>query len=477
MRSPVDVATQHCSVHGHAILAEFRDFLALPNVSRDLDDVRVNADHIVAMLSSRGVEVRTEEIAGAAPVVIGGIDVGAARTVGIYVHYDGQPVQPAEWRFGPFTPTLVDGAGVPRPWPGPGDPVDDDWRLYARAAADDKAPIAALAAALDAVTPAVNVKLLFEGEEEIGSPHLPAYLAGHRDELGADVWFICDGPVHTSGRPQVAFGVRGMTELELTVYGPTRSLHSGHYGNWAPNPALALARLLASMKAADGEVLIAGFEDDTVPVTDNDLAAIAALPDDDERLRRELGLAATESGGAALPLTLMRPSLNVRGLAAGGVGAQAANVVPAAASASIDIRLALGDDPDKMLDRVADHVRAAGYHLVDGEPDQETRMAHARIARIRRTPGYPAVRTPIGTDAGRWVLGAAAEAAGEPVVALPTFGGSVPLHGFVTELGAPVVITPFANHDNNQHAANENLRLGNLWYGVRLMAALLTHTP
>ncbi len=466
--------------HGASILREFVSLLALPNVSRDLDDVLVNAHAIGDLLGRRGVDVEVLELAGAAPVVSGRLDVGAERTVGIYAHYDGQPVEPGAWTHPPFQPTLCAG-GEPRPLPVDGDEIDDEWRLFARSAADDKAPVMALAAALDGLAaagaaPAANLAILFEGEEEIGSPHLAEYLARHRDRFAADVWLICDGPVHPTGRPQVAFGVRGITEVEITVYGPARPLHSGHYGNWAPNAALELARLVASMKDADGHVDVAGFYDDTAPLTDADRAAVTALPDDDDRQRHELALGATEAHGAALAERLMLPSLNLRGLAAGGVGDQAANVVPAVATASFDIRLALGDDPVAMLDRVEDHVRAQGYHVVAGEPDAATRRAHPRVARVRRRPGYPAVRTPVGSPLGDWALAAAGAAAGEPAVALPTFGGSVPLHSFVSELAAPVVITPFANHDNNQHAADENLRLGNLWYGVDLLASLIT-TP
>ncbi len=481
MTELLDAVRAHRHAHGAAILRAFVDLLALPNVSRDLDDVRANAVAIAELLRKRSVEVELLALPGAAPVVAARLDVGAERTVGIYAHYDGQPVEPAEWTYPPFRPTLCAG-GRPRPLPGDGEAIDDEWRLFARSAADDKAPVIALAAALDGLSaagaaPAANLAILFEGEEEIGSPHLPAYLAGHRDRFAADVWLICDGPVHPSGRPQVAFGVRGVTEVEITVYGPARPVHSGHYGNWAPNPALELARLVATMKNGGGNVEVAGFYDDTAPLTDGDLEAIAALPDDDDRQRHELALGATEAGGAALAERLMLPSLNLRGIAAGGVGDQAANVVPASATASFDVRLALGDDPVAMLDRVENHVREQGYHVVHDEPDAATRRAHPRVARVMRRPGYPAVRTPVASPVGGWALGAAAAAAGEPAVALPTFGGSVPLHSFVSELGAPVVITPFANHDNNQHAADENLRLGNLWYGVDLMAALLATPP
>ncbi len=479
----VAAARRHREANGATLLGEFAALLALRNVSRDLAAVRANADAIHTMFGRRGTEVDVIELPDAAPLVLGRVDVGAARTIGFYVHYDGQPVEPSDWTFAPFTPTLCTAAlgdgGTPRPLPEPGEAIDGEWRLYARSAADDKAPMLAMAAALDAIgavgiRPTANLVFMFEGEEEIGSPHLPEYMEQNRDRLQADVWLICDGPVHQTRRPQLVFGVRGISELEITVYGPNRALHSGHYGNWAPNPALRLAQLLASMKDDEGNVVVAGFNDSTAPVTAADEAAIAALPDNDGALRSELGLAATDAGGASHALRMLLPSLNVRGLASGGVGSQAANVVPAEATASIDVRLAPGNDPDGMLDLVEAHIRLQGYHIVREDPDAATRTAHAKLARVTRTAGYRGARMPVADPIAQELLRAASTAAGTDVIAMPTLGGSVPLHHFTELLGAPVVITPIANHDNSQHAADENLRIANLWYGVDLMAALMT---
>ncbi len=478
----VAAARAHRRAHGADILAEFASLLAIPNVSRDLDDVRANADAIVAAFTKRGVAVEAVALDGAGPVVLGEI-AGPGPAVGIYVHYDGQPVEPDDWSFDPFTPTLctapVAAGGRPRELPGRGEDIDDEWRLYARSAADDKAPIVALLAALDALaaaglSPTRTVKLLFEGEEEIGSPHLSDYLDLLGDRLAAEAWLICDGPVHVSGRPQLAFGLRGISELEITVHGPNRDLHSGHYGNWAPNPAMLLARLLASMKGPDGEVLVEGFYDGTAPITDADRAALAALPDPDADLRAELGLAATEAGGAPLAERIMVPSLNVRGLDAGDVGAAARNVVPATATASLDIRLAPGNDPVEMLERVTAHIRREGYHVTLGPPTAAERSEHPLIAEVEAKPGYRGMRMPVDSPLAAALVGAASTAAGEPALAVPSLGGSVPVHYLTEALEAPIAIVPMANHDNNQHGADENLRLGNLWYGIDLMAALLT---
>ncbi|TNF71096.1 MAG: M20/M25/M40 family metallo-hydrolase [Acidobacteria bacterium] len=467
-----------------SILGAFAELLSIPNVASDSENIVRNAELIRGRLEERGVAAELWTLNGAPPVVFGALDVtDAERTLGFYVHYDGQPVDLDQWDQPPWSPTLYTGAieegGRPRPWPQPGEAVDPEWRIYGRSSGDDKAPLAAIFAALDAleaagIEPSSNLRFLFEGEEEAGSEHLEEYLRQHREDLEVDVWLICDGPVHQSRRPQLVFGVRGYTGLDITVYGATRYLHSGHYGNWAPNPAHLLARLLAGMKDDDGNVLVEGFYQDTAPIGEAERAAMATLPDFDDDLRRELGLAATEADNALLAERLLIPSLNIRGLESGAVGAEARNVIPTEATASIDIRLAKGDDPVKMLDRVEEHIRRQGYHIVRDEPDPAVRLEYPKIARVSRREGYPAARTGMDLAVVGDIIGAAGRAADGPLVLPPTMGGSLPLYLFTELLAAPVVIVPIANHDDNQHAPNENLRLANLWYGIDLMAALLT---
>jgi acetylornithine deacetylase/succinyl-diaminopimelate desuccinylase-like protein len=465
--------------HAAEILGEFAELVALENVTGDVPALRRNAEEIVRRLRTRGIEAEAVGPEGVAPLVIGRVPAGpGAPRLGLYAHYDGQPVTPADWSTPPFEPTVL-AHGNPRPLPARGEPVDDEWRLQARAAADDKAPIAALLAALDGLQTTdreVELVLCFEGEEESGSPHLGELLAGYADRLAAEAWLICDGPVQPGNSPQVVLGVRGFTDLELTVYGPARELHSGHYGNWAPNPALALARLLASMKDEAGRVTIESWTADTVAPAPAERAVLDALPEVEAALLDRLGIAGAEVPGSRLVDRLMEPSLNVRGLRAADVGPAARNVIPAAATASIDIRLAAGDDPARMLDRVRAHVADQGYLVLDREPTAAERRAHRAIARIDGRVGYPAARAGADLPIVAHLLELAGRAADRPAITLPTLGGSVPLHPFERALGTPTVILPIANPDNNQHAADENLRLGNLWYGVDLFA-LLIGTP
>ncbi len=475
-------ARQWRVAHEREILNELIGLLTRPNLARDTVGIRANAMAVAAILQQRGVRTRLLEVEGAPPVVFGSIETpGATRTIVFYAHYDGQPVDPKEWATPPWEPVVRDkpledgGKAVVLAAVGA---IEPEWRLYARSASDDKAPIVALATDLDALKAAhiplrSNVKFVFEGEEEAGSPHLAAILRKYKDLLASDAWLICDGPVHQSRRPQIVFGARGIAQIDLTVYGPAHELHSGHYGNWAPNPAMMMARLLASMKDDDGKVTIERFYDGIEPLTASEEKAIAEAPDVDAGLMKELWLGRTEGSGKKLVELLNLPSLNVRGMSSARTGAAASNVIPASATATIDIRLVKGITVENAAERVLAHIRAQGYWVTQTEPDAAARMAHPKVARVTVAPGgYNASRTSMDLPISRLVLRTAEQAMG-PVVKLPTMGGSVPLFMINEILGAPTITTPIANHDNNQHSFNENLRIQNLWDGIELLGALL----
>ncbi|HZO52076.1 MAG TPA: M20/M25/M40 family metallo-hydrolase [Bryobacteraceae bacterium] len=460
-----------------SVLKEFAELLSLPNVARNRADMERNADKIIGMYALRGVSLRRLDGAGGPPALFGEIRVpGAKRTILLYAHYDGQPVVPAQWRNGaPFEPVLLDEKGAKLPWPTAEGLLGDEWRLQARSASDDKAPIIAFLAALDSgVKPKANVKFIFDGEEEAGSPHLRGILERNKGLLRADGMIFCDGPVHQTRRQLIAFGARGNATVGLTVYGPRRELHSGHYGNFAPNPAMMMAHLLASMKDEDGRVRIAGFYDDVVPLNEAEKKALAEVPPVEEDLKREFGLAASESPGKRLDEVLALPALNIQGLFSGGTGAEARNVVPAIATASLGIRLVKGMVPRKTADQVAEHVRKQGYFVVrDREPTDAERLAHPRICQVRSSrDGTRAVRVPLDAPFAADVVMAVESARGK-VVKLPTMGGTLPIDVFEDVLGVPVIVVPVANHDNNQHSHNENIRLKNLWDGIVTLGALL----
>lgn len=469
------------------IVRELCEFLAIPNIASDTPNIQKNAAHLVEMLEARGIEAHLLPVSGRGPVVFGKLNSPEAkRTVIFYAHYDGQPVDPAAWADGaPFEPVLrsaaIEAGGKRIPFPENGadshGTYNDDWRIYARSASDDKSPIVALLAALDALRAkniplAVNLKVILEGEEEAGSTNLQKTLELHKNLLGADLLITADGPVHQSGRPLVFFGNRGDIGIDATVYGPVRALHSGHYGNWAPNPAMELSQLLASMKDQDGHVLIHGFYDDVMPLGEAEKKALAEMPDIDADLERELGIAKPEGGGKKLAELIMEPSLNVRGLRSAYVGAQAQNVVPDKAEASLDARLVQGEDPQKKFEQIAGFIRKQGYYVTDHEPTMEERRAHARIAKVIYEGGYRASRTPMDLPVSRALVQVVQDATGGSAVIAPTLGGSVPMYIF-EDLGLPWIGVPIVNYDNHQHSSDENLRLGHFWRGMEIYGAIL----
>ena len=490
-QSGPDAVTRHREANGPRILRDFATLLTYPNRARDTADIERAAAYIRDQLKAAGVPSDLLRVDGAPPIVYGALTVpGATRTLGIYVHYDGQPVDPKAWAHPPFEPTLytapMEAGGKPRPMPGDGEAIDPEWRLYARSAGDDKAPIAAILTVLHAfrehkIQPTSNLVFFFDGEEEAGSPNLGEYLTRYRDRVDPiNIWLFFDGPVHQSGRPQVTFGVRGAMGLEVTVYGATRELHSGHYGNWAPDTPQILARLLASMKDENGKVLVDGWYDSADPVGAEEKAALAAMPDYDAALKRELGIAWTEGQPASLAERLLLPALTVRGISGGNTGGLASNVIPSTATAALGIRLVKGNDPAKMRELIIRHIERQGFHVVTTDPDSATRLKYPRIAKVSGgLDASPAARTSMANPFARQVVAAVSRAAerrfgAESLIIAPGMGGTLPLNLFTDVAGKPAIIVPIANHDNNQHGANENLRIANLWYAIDLYAALLT---
>lgn len=473
--------------HEHAIIQEFIELLSIPNVSSNRVNIRKNANYIQNMMQSRGIAAEVLETAGN-PVVYGEIIADSnAPTLMFYVHYDGQPVDPSKWTgTHPFRPALrpgklLSGTDQPKPIPFPdkGETYDEDWRIYARGSSDDRAPILCLLSALDALKQAHiplknNLKFIFEGEEEAGSTNLQPFLEKHKTRLETDILFMCDGPAYYSGDPTLFFGVRGITSMEITVYGPNVSIHSGHYGNWAPNPAMRLAKLLSSMKDSQGRVLVDGFYDTVTPLTASEIMALKAIPPYDEQIKELYGFSGTEGGGISLLEAIQLPALNINGLESGWTGSQARTIIPPNAVASIDIRMVKGNDPGYMRKCILRHVQKQGYYLVDEDPDQSLRMKYPQIAKVStKEEGYRASRTSMDQPIAQTVIEALNGYFETPPILLPSLGGSLPVYLFEDTLQVPVIGISIANHDNNQHQPDENIRIGNLWRGIETFAAVL----
>jgi acetylornithine deacetylase/succinyl-diaminopimelate desuccinylase-like protein len=458
--------------HERAILEEFTRFLSLPNTSKDTDAIARNAEALTQMMRARGITPQLLSEQGSNPVVFGEIRTpGATRTLVFYAHYDGQPAGEG-WASPPFSPTMRGPAPDDR---GPfislsaGQPIDPEARIYARSAADDKDDIMALLAALDAIRSSAlpfrsNIKFVFDGEEEMGSPHLERIVAAHRELFAGDLWLICDGG--SGDRPAVVFGARGYLGATITVYGANRDLHSGLFGNWAPNPALGLVRLLASMKDDNGHVLVKGFYDGVVPLTESERQAIKDAPPMERGLADRLGLGSTEGAPASMGERLALPALNIKRLETSGAG------IPSKARATLDVRLVMGMDHRQTARQLTEHLREQGYFVTSDEPDAQTLRAHPRVARLTFDGGGNAIRTPLDLPIAQAVIRTIERVRG-PVVRVPSMGGSLPLDLVERVLGAHMVVIPLANPDAHIHSTDENLRVGNLWDGIEQAAALL----
>ena len=441
---------------------ELVELLSIPNVAADRASVRRNAEHLRGMFTRRGFAVELLETAGN-PLVYAELKVpGATRTLLLYCHYDGQPVDPKGWQQ-----------------PDPFVPVERDGRLYARSASDDKAPIVMIVTAIDALRagglqPSSNIRIILDGEEEAGSPSLVPAIGKYRDKLAADLMIILDGPQHPSGRPTIAYGARGITRVDLTVYGPKVGVHSGNYGNWIPNPAQRLALLLASMKNEQGRVLVAGFNDGVAALTAEEQKMVADVPDDSAAMLRAFGVSAPEPAYPKLQQALQYPTLNVRGMTSAHVGSGARTIIPDSATASIDIRLVKETPAAAMVEKLRRHVIQQGYHVVDAPPDDATRAKYPKIARFQAFgDGTNAFRTSPAEPQARGLADALRRTLGVEPVHLRTLGGTVPIAPFIEALGFPAVLVPTVNFDNNQHEENENLKLENLYEGILTVAAIL----
>jgi len=468
--------------HTRNSLQEFYDFLSLPNDANIPEQLEPNIQWVSNAFEQRGFTINRLPTQGLDLVLAEQYFPGAEKTVLFYVQVDGQPVDPSAWnQETPFTPTLKamqeDGSYEPIPWDRLKGEIDPMWRIYARSASDAKGPINMFLAALDAMreanlTPNYHIKVIMDNEEELGSPNLPAAVEVHREALAADRLVILDGPMHVTNRPTLAFGARGIATVRITTYGPRVPQHSGHYGNYAPNPAMRLAQLLASMKDADGLVTIPGFYDG-ITLTDEVREVLASVPDDEEYIQNKLGIAEPERVGGNLQEAIQYPSLNVRGMSSGWVGSKVRTIIPAAAVANLDVRLVKESDPERLIRLIREHIEGKGYHILETEPTDEEREEYPRLVSMSSNIAYQAFRTDLDTPIGQWLSRALQSAHGEIPVKIRTHGGSVPISPFVNTLDVPAVLVPVVNPDNNQHSPNENVRLREYFLGVKTIAGIL----
>jgi acetylornithine deacetylase/succinyl-diaminopimelate desuccinylase-like protein len=431
---------------------ELFDFLRIPSVSARPEhdaDTRRAAEWLRDALERIGLKTTVHETAGH-PIVVGEWrEAGTgAPTVLVYGHYDVQPAEPLElWESPAFEPTVRDG------------------KLFARGSVDDKGQLFLHVKALEAHLAVhgrlpLNVIVLAEGEEEVGSEHLEAFIAARRDVLACDAVIISDSAMFAPGIPSILSSLRGMAYFQIDVQGPSGDLHSGSYGGAVVNPAMALARILATMHDATGKVAIPGFYDDVRPWSADVLRQMRGLPFDEEHFRAETGAPALggETGHTVLERLWTRPTCEVNGLLSGYTGEGAKTVLPARAMAKVSCRLVPDQDPQAIEQLMAAHVARVApegvtvtvRHLHGGRPWR------AELA----GPLFDAAREALAAVFGR-----------EPVVTGE--GGSIPVVGdFERILGTPVLLVGFGLPGENAHAPNEWLSMDNFDRGTRAMAML-----
>ncbi len=471
---------------------EFVRMLSLPNVSAvSAADMQANAAFLDEAFRKRGFKTTLWPNDGRPVVVAETADARPGRkTILFYMHMDGQPVTPSEWdQKSPFEPVLkrqhADGRWevlpIERLY---GRDADPEWRVFARSAGDDKGPIGMFLAAVDAMhasgrEPAINIKVVLDPEEESGGARgFRSLIAQRQDLLKSDGLVVFDGPQGEDNRPLLSFGFRGGATLQLTVFGPKTEVHSGNYGNYAPDPMQKLARLVGGMKDDKGRVRIPGYYD-AVKIDDDTLKALMTVPaSEEESLNKRLGIAARDEVGRNLREALMYPTLTLTRLVGGSldkngqvvpfVGA----VIPAVAVATIAVRTVPETPITFLRDAFTRYIEAQGYHLVTGQPTDAERSKYRDLASITIT-GRPGLRTSLNDPLGAWVRRAIRNGFGSDPNIIPITGASLPVDTAIQAMKLPFVLAPLANGDDNQHTANENIRLGNYLDGTKSILFML----
>lgn len=472
-------------VHLQDAIDELRNMLSVPNIGTYPEHVAANVEWMDNAFSARDFEISILETEGPPLMLAEKFFNRSLPTVLFYLHADGQPVDASQWsQPDPFEPVLrrMDDSGNWEiiDWDQLEEEIDPEWRIFGRSSSDAKGPIGMLLKALDILeeeehNPAYNIKVILDFEEEIGSPNLPDAVEMYRDELMADHMVILDGPRHPTNLPTLSFGARGIQMMTLTVYGPVNPQHSGHYGNYTPNPAFRLAQVLASMKDEQGRVTIPGYYDG-IELDEETIEILRAVPDDEEGIKHNMRVAGQDSVATFLQAARQYPSLNIRGMRSGWVGEDVRTIIPSEAVAEIDIRLVRESDPQGLFELVKDHIRSHGYHIVDRDPTDEERQTYDKLMKVTENFMYEAYRTDINSPTGDWLTNALNRAFEDDPVLIRTSGGSVPISPFVATLGVPAVGVPTVNNDNNQHSPDENLRIGNFREGIKTVLSILT-TP
>ncbi|SNZ01966.1 M20/M25/M40 family metallo-hydrolase [Flagellimonas pacifica] len=463
-------------------IEELRDFISIPNDALNADDIDDNILWLKRKFGERGFNTAVLETENL-PLFFAALPMEDTKpTMLLYMHFDGQAVDPSKWdQPNPYETVLKapDGDNFKTiSFEGLKEDINYNWRLFGRSISDDKGPIIMFLNAIDLLKKdskeiPFNIKVILDGEEEKSSKPLPKAVKQYRELLQADFLVIADGPQHPSENPTVIYGCRGITTLTLTTYGPIKPQHSGHYGNYAPNPGFQLAQLLATMKDANGKVIIPGYYDG-ISLDNSIIEVLKSVPDSDEEIAKKLQFKSAEKVGSFYQEALQYPSLNIRGLGSGWIGQKRRTIVPESATAELDLRLVPETDGNRLKQLVKSHITKQGYHVLDHIPSKKERLSYEKIVTVEEGNVMDAFRTDLENPYGKFLSNTLKDSFGKDVVQIRITGGTVPIAPFINELKIPAFIIPMVNPDNNQHSPNENLKIGQLAYGIRALYGILS---
>ena len=462
-------------------LVLFKEFLSIPNDARNKEDIFKNIVWSTNQLNTLGFTTKSLNTSSLPLVVASKIINEKLPTIAFYMHLDGQAVDPSKWdQESPWIPVIKKYNGSnweELNWNEIYADQNEDIRIYARSSSDDKGPFLMFLTALRVLDiyktpPAFNIKLILDFEEEKSSPGLPEAVANYQTELMADMLLILDGPMHFTGKPTLVFGNRGISSITLKTFGPKTPQHSGHYGNYIPNPALRLSQILSSMKNEDGRVIIPNFYEG-ITLSEDIKKILKNVPEAESSIKNRTKINSTDKVGGNYQESLQYPSLNIRGLQSGWVGDQARTIIPSNAIAEIDVRLVLESNPEKLMKSIKNHIESFGYTILESNPTDEERLKYEKIVQMNYKISYPAFRTPVNSAEGKWLKDLLQKYYKTSPILIRTSGGSVPISPFVNQLGIPSIGLPTVNLDNNQHSPNENIKLGNYFQGIESFVTIL----
>lgn len=459
-----------------------KEFVSIPNLPENKNLMLENINWVAKQYDDLNFNTTLLETS-TLPILIAEKEYDPSyKTVLFYFHIDGQPINPESWNQNdPFDPVLKekdkDGVWQHIDWNKLDGVIDDEWRIFARAAADDKAPIVMLLTALKILktknsNPKFNVKVIFDPEEEYGSNALLSTLDKYKERYASDFFIVMDGPAHNSNKPTVTFGCRGIATCSITTYGSKLPQHSGHYGNYVPNPVFSLANLLSSMKDESGKVLIQDYYKG-IEITPKVCNLLESVPFDPINLNKNLGINSSEKIGRNYQESLQYPSLNVRQIGTSWKGEGLKTIIPEYATADIDIRLVPETDGKIQLQKIKKHIEQQGYYVIDRDPTDKERQNHSKIVKFKASHIVNAFRTNPDSSFGKKVRTQLMESFEEEPIVIRLMGGTVPIVPVINKLNVPTVIIPMVNMDNNQHSPNENIRIGNIRQGIKICLSIL----